>query len=294
MTAGHEKHTPDGPVVVLGFGTMGGGIAQTCAQAGIDVIVLDMSRDLLDRGRERVDAFLQEGIRRGKVTEEQRAETLGRIRGTTELAELAGAPLVIEAVVEELEPKRSLLERVGEVVGVGAIVATNTSSLSVTELAAAVARPERFAGLHFFNPAQLMPLVEVVRALQTADETVAALVEFSRRIGKEPVEVRDRPGFLVNSLLIPYLNQVIQSYDDGLAPADDLDLTVKLGLGYPMGPLELLDLIGLDVHLHASEAAYELTRRPELAPPPLLRKMVAAGYLGRKTGRGFRAGAEPS
>jgi 3-hydroxybutyryl-CoA dehydrogenase len=197
-------------------------------------------------------------------------------------------------VVEELEPKRSLLERVGEVVGVGAIVATNTSSLSVTELAAAVARPERFAGLHFLNPAQLMPLVEVVRALQTADETVAALVEFSRRIGKEPVEVRDRPGFLVNSLLIPYLNQVIQSYDDGLAPADDLDLTVKLGLGYPMGPLELLDLIGLDVHLHASEAAYELTRRPELAPPPLLRKMVAAGYLGRKTGRGFRAGAEPS
>ncbi len=282
-----------GPVAVLGFGTMGGGIAQLYAQAGFVVVVLEVSEELLERGRGRVDAFLQDGIRRGKVSEESREATLGRIRGTTDPAELAGADLVIEAVAEELDAKLSALVLAADVVGEAAIIATNTSSLSVTELANGVPEPARFAGLHFFNPAQLMPLVEVVRALQTADETVASLVDVSHRIGKEPVEVADRPGFLVNSLLIPYLNQVIQSYDEGLASAEDLDLAVELGLGYPMGPLKLLDLIGLDVHLHAAEAAYGQTRRPEFAPPPLLRKMAAAGYLGKKTGRGFRTGAEP-
>jgi 3-hydroxybutyryl-CoA dehydrogenase len=281
----------DGPVAVLGFGTMGGGIAQLCAQAGFDVVVLEMSNELLDRGRNRVDTFLQDGIRRGKVTEENREETLGRIRGTTSSSQLAGVQLVIEAVAEDAEAKLAVLRAAADVVGPNAIIATNTSSLSVTALARGISAPERFAGLHFFNPAQLMPLVEVVRALQTADGTVAALVDFSRKIGKEPVEVADRPGFLVNSLLIPYLNQVIQAYDEELSSPEDLDLAIELGLGYPMGPLELLDLIGLDVHLHASEAAYSQTRRPEFAPPPLLRKMVAAGYLGKKSGRGFKTGA---
>lgn len=293
MTEAAATRAIRGPVAVLGFGTMGGGIAQTCAAAGLDVVVLEASRDLLERGRDRVGAFLQEGIRRGKVTEEQREETLGRIRGTTDAAELAGADLVIEAVVEELETKLSVLRAVAHAVGEEAVIATNTSSLSVTELAAGVPRPARVGGLHFFNPAQLMPLVEVVKALQTSDETVAALTDFARKIRKEPVEVADRPGFLVNSLLIPYLNQVVQAYDDGIASSEDIDSAVELGLGYPMGPLRLLDLIGLDVHLHASEAAYRQTRRPEFAPPPLVRNMVAAGYLGNKAGRGFRTGAQP-
>jgi 3-hydroxybutyryl-CoA dehydrogenase len=288
MTGRNRPRIVEGPVAVLGFGTMGGGIAQVCAQVGLEVLVLELSDDLLGRGRGRVEAFLQEGIRRGKVSEDEREQTLGRIRGTTDPADLAASDLVIEAVAEELATKRAVLAAVANVVPEQTVIATNTSSLSVTELAAGVAHPERFAGLHFFNPVQLMRLVEVVRALQSSQETVDTLTEFARKIRKEPVEVADRPGFLVNSLLIPYLNQAVQAYDDGLGSSEDLDLAVELGLGYPLGPLKLLDLIGLDVHLHASEAAYEQTRRPEFAPPPLLRNMVAAGLLGRKTQRGFR------
>jgi 3-hydroxybutyryl-CoA dehydrogenase len=288
MTDQRQPRVVEGPVAVLGFGTMGGGIAQVCAQAGLDVVVLEQSDDLLARGRGRVDDFLREGIRRGKVSEEEREETLGRIRGTTDPADLAESELVIEAVSEELATKRAVLDAVARVAGPETVIATNTSSLSVTEIAAGVPNPERVAGLHFFNPVQLMRLVEVVRALQSSQETVDTLTGFARVIRKEPVEVADRPGFLVNSLLIPYLNQAVQAYDDGLGSPEDLDLAVRLGLGYPMGPLELLDLIGLDVHLHASEAAYEQTRRPEFAPPPLLRNMVAAGLLGKKTRRGFR------
>jgi 3-hydroxybutyryl-CoA dehydrogenase len=288
MTDQRQPRVVEGPVAVLGFGTMGGGIAQVCAPAGLDVVVLEQSDDLLARGRGRVDDFLREGIRRGKVSEEEREETLGRIRGTTDPADLAESELVIEAVSEELATKRAVLDAVARVAGPETVIATNTSSLSVTEIAAGVPNPERVAGLHFFNPVQLMRLVEVVRALQSSQETVDTLTGFARVIRKEPVEVADRPGFLVNSLLIPYLNQAVQAYDDGLGSPEDLDLAVRLGLGYPMGPLELLDLIGLDVHLHASEAAYEQTRRPEFAPPPLLRNMVAAGLLGKKTRRGFR------
>jgi 3-hydroxybutyryl-CoA dehydrogenase len=166
-------------------------------------------------------------------------------------------------------------------------MATNTSALSVTELAATVPRPERFGGLHFFNPAPLMKLVEVVAAVQTSEETLDFLESFAKEIGKEPVRTKDRPGFLVNRLLMPYLNQVVQAYDDGLATAEDMDTALERGLGYPMGGLKLLDLIGLDIHLHATSAAYEQTHDPHLAPPPLLSRMVDAGYLGRKTGRGF-------
>lgn len=288
MIGQDQPRIVEGPVAVLGFGTMGGGIAQVCAQAGLDVVVLEQSDELLERGRARVDAFLREGIRRGKVSEEEHETALSRIRGTTDPADLAASDLVIEAVLEELATKRAVLDAVAKVVGEETVIATNTSSLSVTEIAAGVAHPERVAGLHFFNPVQLMRLVEVVRALQSSQSTVGTLAEFARRIRKEPVEVADRPGFLVNSLLIPYLNQAVQAYDDGLGSAEDLDLAVELGLGYPLGPLKLLDLIGLDVHLHASEAAYDQTRRPEFAPPPLLRNMVAAGLLGKKTQRGFR------
>jgi len=277
----------NGNVAVLGFGTMGAGIAQVCALAGREVVVLEESEERLEDGRQRLEAFLGEGVRREKVMEEERDETLARVRGTTEVGDLAGSGVVIEAVVEDLETKRALLPVVADVVGEGAIMATNTSALSVTELAATVPRPERFGGLHFFNPAPLMKLVEVVAAVQTSEETLDFLESFAKEIGKEPVRTKDRPGFLVNRLLMPYLNQVVQAYDDGLATAEDMDVALEEGLGYPMGGLKLLDLIGLDVHLYATSAAYEQTHDPHLAPPPLLSRMVDAGYLGRKSGRGF-------
>jgi 3-hydroxybutyryl-CoA dehydrogenase len=274
-------------VGVCGFGTMGAGIAQVCAQAELDVVVLEASEERLAVGRERLSAFLAEGVRRGKLGEEQRDAVLGRIRGALDVAELAECDLVIEAVLEQLEVKAELLAQVAGVVRPDCLIATNTSALSVSELAGAVDAPERFAGLHFFNPVPLMELVEVVAALQSSEPTLAALEEFGRRIGKHPVRTKDRPGFLLNRVLMPYLNQVVQDYDDEIATAEDIDAALRLGLGYPMGALELLDMIGLDVHRHATEAAYEQTRTPSLSPPPLLGRMVAAGRLGRKSGRGF-------
>ncbi|MGH3320089.1 MAG: 3-hydroxyacyl-CoA dehydrogenase family protein [Streptosporangiaceae bacterium] len=279
-------------VAVLGFGAMGAGIAQVCAQTGRDVIVLEADERRLADGRARLAGFLDGGVRRGKMTAEERDAVLDRVRGTIDLADLAGAGVVVEAVSEDADVKRDLLARVTRTVPEEALIATNTSALSVTGLAAAVPRPDRFAGLHFFNPAPLMPLVEVIRALQTSEDTVTRLTDFAEAIGKTPLVVEDRPGFLVNRLLMPYLNDVVQAYDDGLASARDIDTALELGLGYPMGPLRLLDLIGMDVHAHATGAAYEATHDPALAPPPLLTRMVEAGYLGRKAGRGFRTGAE--
>ena len=279
-------------VGVLGLGTMGAGIAQVAAQAGCRVIALEADDERLADGRDRIVAFLAEGVRRGKVTEADRTATLGRIEGVTDVAGIAGAQLVIEAVVEDLGVKLELLPLVAEAVGPEVIFATNTSALSVTTLAASVPRPERFGGLHFFNPAPLMKLVEVVLAEQTDDATAAGLERFAERIGKAPVRTRDRPGFLVNRLLMPYLNQVAQAYDDGLATANDIDVSLELGLGYPMGGLKLLDLIGIDNHLHATSGAYEATKAAPFAPPPVLERMVRAGYHGRKSGRGFRVGRE--
>jgi 3-hydroxybutyryl-CoA dehydrogenase len=274
-------------VGVCGFGTMGAGIAQVCAAVGLDVVVLEASEERLALGRERLSAFLEEGVRRGKVSEEQRDAALDRVRGTVDVGKLADSDLVIEAVVEQAEVKTELLAQIAGVVRPDCLIATNTSALSVTDLAGAVKRPERFAGLHFFNPVPLMELVEVVAALQSSEQTLAALEELGRRIGKHPVRVKDRPGFLLNRVLMPYLNQVVQDYDDEIASAEDIDAALRLGLGYPMGALEMLDMIGLDVHRHATEAAYEQTRTPSLSPPPLLGRMVAAGLLGRKAGRGF-------
>jgi 3-hydroxybutyryl-CoA dehydrogenase len=274
-------------VAVLGFGAMGAGIAQVCAQAGLEVAVLDVDAERLEEGRARMADFLEGGVRRGKLSDEDREAALGRVRGVVDAGELTGAGLVIEAVVEDSELKRALLAEVAVVVGEEALIATNTSALAVASLAAAVPAPERVGGLHFFNPAPVMRLVEVVEAVATAPETTAALEAFARRIGKEPVVTKDRPGFLVNRLLMPYLNQVVQDYDDGLASAEDLDAALELGLGYPMGGLKLLDLVGLDVHRNATAAAWEQTRDPHLVPPPLLERMVAAGRLGRKSGRGF-------
>jgi 3-hydroxybutyryl-CoA dehydrogenase len=252
--------------------------------------VLETDDDRLADGRRRVEDFLADGVRRGKLTPADRDAILGRTTGTTDVADLAGSTLVIEAVVEDRALKAQLWPRVAAAVGTDAVLVTNTSALSVTDLAATVPEPARFAGLHFFNPAPLMKLVEVVRALQTGPEVVTALTGFCESIGKTPVEVKDRPGFLINKLLMPYLNDVIQAYDDELATASDLDTALELGLGYRMGPMKLLDVIGLDTHHHATHSAYEATLDPQFAPPPLLTQMVAAGYLGNKSGRGFRAG----
>lgn len=279
-------------VAVLGFGTMGGGIAQVVAQSGRQVTVLEASQERLEAGLAAMSDFLDGGVRRGKLTDEQRADVLARVQGTTELAGLTDTDLVIEAVTERPDVKRALLSEVADVVREDAVIVTNTSALSVTGLATAVPHSGRFAGLHFFNPAPLMRVVEVVRALQTGPEVVRRLTAFTTDIGKDPVVVKDRPGFLVNRLLMPYLNDVIQAYDDELADAEDIDTAVRLGLGHRLGPLELLDLIGLDVHRHATLSAYEATLDPRFAPPPLLAQMVAAGHLGTKNGQGFRTSSK--
>jgi 3-hydroxybutyryl-CoA dehydrogenase len=281
-------------VAVLGFGTMGGGIAQVVAQSGRRVTVLETSQERVDAGLAAMSDFLAGGVRRGKLKEAEREEVLGRVHGATEVAQLADCALVIEAVTERPDVKRELLSAVAGVVGEDTVITTNTSALSVTGLATAVSDPSRFAGLHFFNPAPLMRVVEVVRALQTDPEVVRRLVAFTTSIGKDPVVVKDRPGFLVNRLLMPYLNDVIQAYDDELATAEDIDTAVRLGLGHRLGPLELLDLIGLDVHRHATLSAYEATLDSRFAPPPLLAQMVAAGRHGAKNGSGFRTSQEES
>lgn len=282
-------------IAVLGCGTMGSGIAQVFAASGRDVIVLETSQSRIDAGLAAIAGFLDGGIARGKVTADGKAATLARISGTTDVGDLAGADLVVESVSEDAEVKKAVLSDVAAVVGPQVPLVTNTSALSVTDLAACLPNPSRVAGLHFFNPAPVMRTVEVVRALQTDADLAGKLVALVETLdGKVPVVAKDRPGFLVNALLMPYLNDVIQEYDDGLATAEDIDLAIKLGLGYKAGPFEMLDLIGLDVHLHATESAYAATRDDRYAPPPLLRQMVAAGRLGAKTGQGFRVGGGPA
>ncbi|MGV9253915.1 3-hydroxyacyl-CoA dehydrogenase family protein [Streptomyces sp. NPDC003697] len=276
-------------IAVLGCGTMGAGIAQVLAASGRDIVVLETDQDRIEAGTASIAEFLDGGIARGKVTQEDRTAVLARISGTTDVADLAGVDAVIESVTENADVKKAVLAEVAAVVGERTPILTNTSALSVTDLAAALPNPSRVAGLHFFNPAPLMRTVEVVRALQSDEDLVDRLVALVDSLdGKEPVVVKDRPGFLVNALLLPYLNDVIQEYDDGLATAEDIDLALKLGLGYKSGPLEMLDMIGLDVHLHATESAYAATLDARYAPPPLLRQMVAAGCLGAKNGRGLR------
>jgi 3-hydroxybutyryl-CoA dehydrogenase len=279
-------------VAVLGFGAMGAGIAQACSAAGCQVVVLDTAEGPIQRGMQRVIESTAGSVQRGKLSADERTDLLARITATVDTADLASAELVIEAVAEDLEVKRVLLGKVADVVSADTVIATNTSALSVTALAAAVPHPQRFAGFHFFNPVAVMRLIEVVRALQTDPRVVAQLCAFGERIGKVAVETRDSPGFIVNRLLMPYLNDVVQAYDDGLASALDIDTALELGLGYRMGPLSLLDLIGLDVHEHATRNAYEATLDRGFAPPPLLARMVAAGFLGEKSGHGLRVGQE--
>ncbi|MFN3006917.1 3-hydroxyacyl-CoA dehydrogenase family protein [Mycolicibacterium wolinskyi] len=286
MSAAATEFTTVG---LLGLGTMGAGIAQVFAASGRDVVVLETDQDRIAAGLAVIERFLDGGIAKGRITEADKAAVLARISATTEAADLASVDLVVESVTEDPDIKKALLGKVAEIVGDQTPICTNTSALSVTDLAAALPNPARVAGLHFFNPAPLMRTVEVVRALQTDDALVDRLVALVDTFGdKDAIVVKDRPGFLVNALLLPYLNDVITELDDGLATAEDIDTAIKLGLGYKAGPLELLDMIGLDVQLHATEAAYAATRDPRYAPPPLLRQMVAAGRLGNKTNNGFR------
>jgi 3-hydroxybutyryl-CoA dehydrogenase len=274
-------------VGVLGCGLMGAGIAQVCAQSGYRTVVREVDQGVLDRGLGRIRKFLDDGVQKGKVAAEARDQALSHLSGATSFDALAGCDLVIEAIVENIDAKREAYSAVDAVVGPGAIVASNTSSLCITELAAATRRPDRFGGLHFFNPVPLMKLVEVIRALSTSDATYEALFAFAQSLGKDPITAPDRPGFIVNRLLVPYLLDAVRAYEHGLGTLEDIDKGMKLGCGYPMGPFTLLDFVGLDTTYYIANIMFEEFREPMYAPPPLLKRMVLAGRLGRKSGRGF-------
>jgi 3-hydroxybutyryl-CoA dehydrogenase len=274
-------------VGVVGFGLMGHGIAQVSAQAGYQVIVRETEQRFLDAGRKRVDASLDRLTKGGRLSEADAKATRERMETTTDLRALARCDLVIEAVTEDLEIKKALYRELDAICPPATIFASNTSSMTIAELAASTKRADRFAGLHFFNPVQVMKLVEVVRAITTSDETIAALREFTAKLGKTGVVCKDTPGFIVNRLLIPYLNAAIRAVEEGVASPEEIDEAIKLGLGYPMGPFTLLDYVGLDTQYHASNVLYDEFKTPDQAPPPLLKRMVLAGQYGRKTGRGF-------
>ena len=274
-------------VGVLGCGLMGSGIAQVCASAGYKTIVREVEQAFLDKGMGRVQKFLNDGVEKGKVTAEVREKTLGNLSGTTKFDDLKDCDLIIEAIIENVEEKAKTFGALDPIVKDTTIFCSNTSSLCITELASKTTRPDRFAGLHFFNPVPLMKLVEVIRALTTSDETYQAVFAFAQSLGKEPITAPDKPGFIVNRLLVPYLLDAIRSYEHGLGTVEDIDKGMKLGTGYPMGPFTLLDFVGLDTTYYIANIMFEEYREPAYAPPPLLKRMVLAGRLGRKSGHGF-------
>ena len=274
-------------VGVLGCGLMGSGIAEVAAKAGYTTVVREVSEELLDRGMARIQSSLDRAVSKGKLSEGDRSGTLERLSGAVSLDALADCDLVIEAIVENLEEKRRTFAALEEAVQDNAVFASNTSSLTITQLAVSTKRPERFVGLHFFNPVPVMQLVEVVKTLLTADATTTAMVEFVEALGKKPVVCGDKSGFIVNRLLIPYLLDAIRAYEEGLGTVEDIDEAMKLGCGYPMGPFTLLDFVGLDTTYYIAEIMFEEFREKRFAPPPLLKQMVTAGRLGKKSGRGF-------
>ena len=274
-------------VGVLGCGLMGSGIAQVCAAAGYQTIVREVDEIALDRGVGRIKKFLDDGVAKGKVEAAARDKTLGNLSGTTTFDALKDCDLIVEAIIENLEDKRQTYAALEKIVQPSTIFVSNTSSLCITELASTTVRPDRFAGLHFFNPVPLMKLVEVIRALTTSDGTYKAVFEFAASLGKEPITAPDRPGFIVNRLLVPYLLDAIRAYENGLGTLEDIDKGMKLGCGYPMGPFTLLDFVGLDTTYYIANIMFEEFREPRFAPPPLLKRMVLAGHHGRKTKRGF-------
>ena len=272
---------------VVGLGAMGAGIAQLAIEAGYDTIGREVDAARGDAARERIGHFLTRKVEKGQLEQPARDDAMSRLRTTTEVADLAGCDLVIEAAFEDLGVKQQLFRELEAAVRPEAVIATNTSALSVTEIASVLEAPERAVGMHFFNPAPLMPLVEIVRAERTGDDAFETAYAVGERLRKTPIRCSDTPGFVVNRVLIPLLNDCIRVLDEAGVTQEDLDAGMKHGAGWPMGPCTLLDLVGIDVHVHASEALYEKLREPRMAPPPRLVRMLQAGKLGRKSGEGF-------
>ena len=274
-------------VGVLGCGLMGAGIAQVSAAAGYKTLVREVEQPFLTKGLGRIEKFLAGGVEKGKVSAEQKDATLRNLSGTTRLEDLKDCDVIIEAIVENIDEKAKTYASLESVIGDGTIFCSNTSSLCITELASKTKRPDRFAGLHFFNPVPIMKLVEVVRGLATSDDTYKLVFAFAQALGKEPITAPDKPGFIVNRLLVPYLLDAIRSYEHGLGTIEDIDKGMTLGCGYPMGPFTLLDFVGLDTTYYIANIMFDEYREPAYAPPPLLKRMVLAGRLGRKSGQGF-------
>jgi 3-hydroxybutyryl-CoA dehydrogenase len=274
-------------VGVVGSGFMGAGIAESAAVAGLPVTVRDINDEVLDRARKGLEASIGRAVKRGKMDEAEAEKVLGRITLTTDMDAVSHADLVVEAVPEDRDLKMTVMKAIDQAAAPDAIVASNTSSIPIAELATVVGSPERVLGLHFFSPVPVMKLVEIVIALDTSDDTIRRAKAFSAVIGKTPIETKDRSGFVVNMLLVPYLMAAVRMYEDGFASREDIDAGMKLGCGHPMGPLTLCDMIGLDVLYAVCGSLYEEFKRDEYAPPPLMKRMVASGRLGRKTGHGF-------
>jgi len=274
-------------VGVVGLGTMGAGIAQVCLQAGVEVVGRDVAPELGERARGRIDHYLSRGVEKGRLTQDAKDGALANLTTTTELADLADCQLVIEAAFEDLDVKRELFAALDGIVPPPAILATNTSALSVTQIADATSTPERVVGMHFFNPAPVLPLVEVVRTAHTSEEAFDAAYAFAQRLGKEPVACNDTPGFIVNRILIPLLNDCVRVLDEARVSPEDVDRAMRYGANWPIGPCALIDLIGVDVHVHASEALFAALGEERMAAPARLVEMQRAGLLGRKTGQGF-------
>ena len=274
-------------VGVVGCGLMGGGIAQVCAEAGYETVTREINDDLLTKGMSAIQTNWKKAVARGKMTEEEEAAALNRLKGTTSMTDFDGCDLVIEAVIELMDLKKEVFSELDSIVPEHGILATNTSCLSIIEMASVTKRPDKVMGIHFFNPVPIMKLVEVVETISTSQETMDIGRKFSESLKKQVVHAKDSPGFIVNLLLIPFLLDAIRAYEKGLASKEDIDTGVKLGLNHPMGPLALTDLVGLDTTYHIACAMFDETKDPKYAPPVLLKQMVTAGWMGRKSGKGF-------
>ena len=280
-------------VGIVGCGLMGSGIAQVAAQAGFSVTVREVTPELVDKGLKSIEKNLARQVEKGTITAEQRDQIRGRLRGTTKIEDLADRDLIIEAIIENVPAKKELFAALDKLCGPAAIFATNTSSCSVTEIATATARPNRFFGLHFFNPVPVMKLVEVIRTIASDAKVYEELMSFASKLGKTPVRTSDRTGFIVNRLLVPYLLDAIRAFEEGVGSIVDIDNSMKLGCGYPMGPFTLLDFVGLDTTYFIANIMFDEFKEQRFAPPSLLKRMVLAGWNGRKSGRGFYDYADP-
>jgi len=274
-------------VGVVGCGVMGSGIAQLCAQSGYQVVVSEINDELLNKGLASIEKILARSVEKGRISQQDKDVTLGRIKGTTNTKDFSDCDIIIEAAIENMDLKKRIFAELDEICSKHAILATNSSVLSIIDMAVSTKRPDKVLGMHFFNPAPIMKLLEIVRTIATSDETIEVCKEFGKSVGKTTVIAQDKPGFIVNRLWIPYMLHAISLLEDGIASRDDIDSAVTAGLNYPMGPLTLVDLTGLDVLLFVANAMYERLKDPRYIPPTLLEKMVTAGWLGRKTGKGF-------